>query len=179
LNLLLQGKFKQGWEEQEWRWLCEGFHSAQPTYRQPMWTGADLTGKTILLHAEQGLGDTIQFARYAPLVARRGAKVILRCQVELFRLLKSNPDLGQVISESDPLPNFDLFCPMLRLPRSFGTELDSIPAAKSYLTVDPALIDFWQQRIASAPTRFRVGLVWAGRPTHKRDRHRSIPLRSN
>jgi tetratricopeptide (TPR) repeat protein len=176
LNYLLQGNFKEGWEEQEWRWQCESFPSPRRDFNQPMWDGRDLNGQTILLHAEQGFGDTIQFVRYAPMVADRGGRVVLQCQPELARLLKFNPQLGQIISADDATPEFEFHCPLLSLPRAFNTDINSIPAATPYLRVDPALAEAWKERLASAPRGFRVGLVWAGRPTHKRDRQRSIAL---
>ncbi len=176
LNYLLQGNFNQGWEEQEWRLQCKSSTSPPHNFNQPMWDGRDLNGQTILLHAEQGFGDTIQFVRYAPMVADRGGRVFLQCQPELARLLKFNPQLGQIISADDPIPEFEFHCLLLSLPRAFNTDIHSIPAATSYLRVDPALAEAWKERLASAPCGFRVGMVWAGRPTHKRDRHRSFAL---
>jgi hypothetical protein len=176
LNYLLQGNFKEGWEEHEWRWRCKGFPSPRREFRQPMWDGRDLNGQKIFLHAEQGFGDTIQFVRYAPIVAERGGQVVLQCQAELFRLLKSNPQFGQIISADEIVPEFDFHCPLLSLPRAFGTEIHSIPAATPYLGVDPVLAETWEKRLLSASGGFRVGIVWAGRPTHKRDRQRSIAL---
>jgi tetratricopeptide (TPR) repeat protein len=176
LNYLLQGNFKEGWAEQEWRWQCKGFPSPRRNFSQPMWDGRDLKGKTILLHAEQGFGDTIQFVRYAPMIADRGGRVVLQCQPELARFFKSNPQLGQIISADDAIPEFEFHSPLMSLPRAFNTDIQSIPATTPYLQADPALAQAWEDRLASAPRGFRVGLVWAGRPTHKRDRHRSFAL---
>jgi tetratricopeptide (TPR) repeat protein len=176
LNYLLQGNFKEGWAEQEWRWQCKGSTSPLCDFKQPMWDGRDLNGQSVLLHAEQGFGDTIQFVRYAPMVADRGGRVILQCQPELARLLKSNPQLGQIVSADDAIPEFEFHCPLMSLPLAFNTDIQSIPATTSYLRTDPALAEAWEKRLASAPSGFRVGLVWAGRPTHKRDRHRSFAL---
>jgi tetratricopeptide (TPR) repeat protein len=176
LNYLLQGKFKEGWAEHEWRWQCDSFPSPRRNFPQPMWDGRDLNGQTILLHAEQGFGDTIQFVRYAPMVAKRGGRVLLQCQSPLVRLLKQNPQLGQIISADEPLPDFDIQCPLLSLPGAFNTDLQSIPAEIPYLRADPALTEAWKTRLSSAPSSFRIGLVWAGSPAHKRDRQRSLPL---
>jgi tetratricopeptide (TPR) repeat protein len=176
LNYLLQGNFKDGWAEHEWRWQCESFPSPRRNFRQPIWDGRNLNGQTILLHSEQGFGDTIQFVRYAPMVADRGGRVVLQCQPELVRLLKCNPQLGEVISADDAIPEFEFHGPLLSLPRAFNTDINSIPAATPYLRVDRALAEAWKERLVSAPRGFRVGLVWAGRPTHKRDRHRSFAL---
>jgi tetratricopeptide (TPR) repeat protein len=176
LNYLLQGNFKDGWTEHEWRWKCQSFPSPRPTFLRPMWDGRDLNGQTILLHAEQGFGDTIQFARFAPMVADRGGRVVLQCQAKLARLLEWNPQLGQIISNDGAVPEFDFHCPLLSLPLAFNTDIQSIPATTPYLRVDPALAKAWEDRLASTPAAFRVGLVWAGSPAHKRDRQRSLAL---
>ena len=112
---LLHGKFEEGWKGYEWRWQLKGV-SVTRTFSQPRWDGSDITGRTILLYAEQGFGDTIQFIRYAPLVAQRGAKVIIECQKELTSLLQNVEGVQKVVAYGESLPSFDVQCPLLSLP---------------------------------------------------------------
>ena len=131
-------------------------------FAQPQWQGTeDLSAKTILLHAEQGLGDTLQFVRYAPLVAARGGRVIVACQAPLKRLLTRLEGVAQVISVGEPWPDFDLHCPLSSLPFAFDTNLATIPAKIPYLHADPADMIRWQARMGDT-TALKVGLVWAG-----------------
>lgn len=169
--LLLRGDFEQGWPEYEWRWKFV----TSPPISVPFWHGEALDGRTLLVHAEQGFGDTIQFARYAPMIAARGGRVILECQRELHALLARMPGIGRVIAKGETRPEFDLHCPLLSLPFAFGTTLSSIPAAQSYLMADPELVAVWKDRIAG-PESFKVGLVWAGSQGHRNDRNRSMKL---
>lgn len=151
------------------------------TFARPRWQGDEIAGRTILLHTEQGFGDTLQFVRYAPLVASRGARVILEVQAPLTRLCAAMPGIEQVIATGEALPAFDLHCPLLSLPFVFGTDLATIPAAIPYLAPDPAAVTQWAGRLP-ATEGLRVGLVWAGdaRPDqpkcHQVDRRRSLPL---
>jgi tetratricopeptide (TPR) repeat protein len=169
---LLQGDFASGWAEYEWRWKIGA--SAGQDFSQPRWQGGDVVaGKTILLHSEQGLGDTIQFCRYAPLVTERGAQVILEVQGPLKRLMAGLPGVTQVIAKGEPQPAFDFHCPLLSLPLAFGTTLETIPPTFLRAPVEtprnwPAIPDH----------RPRIGLVWSGNPAHKRDQDRSIALRA-
>jgi hypothetical protein len=133
-----------------------------------------LNGRTILLHAEQGLGDTIQFGRYAPLVAERGGRVVISCPEELRQLLESLPGVARVTAEIEP-GNFDCHCPLMSLPAVFGTRVETIPAPARYLQAPAPLTDSWRNRIGYE-VGMRVGLAWAGNPKHKRDRRRSISL---
>jgi Tfp pilus assembly protein PilF len=158
LVLLHQGNFDEGWREYEWRRARPQWHGHR--FPQPQWTGSDLAAKHILLHAEQGLGDTIQFVRYAPLVKQRGGHVTLLCPPQLKRLLERQCNIDSVISETDPLPPFDLHCPLMSLPHVFGTQLDSIPAPAPYLTADPDLAARWRHKLAHQAAQFKVGLVW-------------------
>jgi len=141
-----------------------------------LWNGSDLTGKTILLHNEQGMGDTMQFVRYAPMVAERGAKIILECQKELISLMRDVKGLSQVVVQGDPLPQFDVHCPLLSLPLVFGTNIGNIPAKVPYIRADSLLVKKWGERIRSDKPIIKVGLVWAGRPGHRKDRYRSLAL---
>jgi Flp pilus assembly protein TadD len=171
--LLRQGDFQNGWPEHEWRLKAKSQFPVRP-FPQPRWTGQDVTGKTILLHAEQGFGDTIQFVRYVPLVAARGARVILECQPELFGLLKDVPGPERLIARGDPQPTFDLQCPLLSLPRAFNTTLQTIPAQQPYLMIDPERVQQWTVKLSVARHGLNVGLCWAGSSTHSNDANRSI-----
>ena len=172
--LLLTANFHEGWKEYEWRLRRKNASLLERT-----WDGGDLNGKTIMLHAEQGFGDTIQFVRYLPLVAKRGGRIILVCQAEMVRLLNNFPGVDHLLSNADPLPRFDVRCPLMSLPLVFGTTLETIPAEIPYLRPDAALVDMFRlsgfNLRASRPVR--VGLAWSGRPTHPDDRNRSIPFR--
>jgi Flp pilus assembly protein TadD len=179
LVLLLSGDFEQGWREYEYRWQAPSFRSPRRNFARPLWTGSDLAGRTILLHAEQGLGDTIQFIRYAPILAERaqrvGATVIVECQPELCRLLQGLPGVERVIPAGRALGEFDLHCPMLSLPVAMGTTARNIPNRSQYLHAPEDLRQRWAKKVGEDPAGYRVGLVWAGSPTHANDRRRSIP----
>jgi len=134
---LLTGDFARGWDEYEWRWKHKSLAPAKRSFAQPLWRSGAVDGKTILLHAEQGLGDTIQFCRYAPLLAARGAQVILEVDKRLQDLMTGLSGVDQVIGAGDPLPDFDLHCPLLSLPRAFQTRLETVPANVPYLHASP------------------------------------------
>jgi len=172
LALLTLGRFREGWEAYESRWLDPQFCRDERTYDAPLWQGEDVTGRTLLLHAEQGLGDTIQFARYAPLLRRRGARVVLEVQAPLVTLLRN---LGEdVVAAGDDLPPHDARCPLLSLPRLFRTELPTVPAETPYLHADPALRARWRA-VLGPRTLPRVGLALSGSAEHPEDALRSIP----
>jgi tetratricopeptide (TPR) repeat protein len=161
---LLIGDLPRGWEKAEWRWGTEQLRNGKRNFSQPLWLGADaIAGKTILLHAEQGLGDTIQFARYAPLVAARGARVVLEVQRPLRELMRSLSDTVQIVAAGEPLPDFDLQCPLLSLPLAFKTRLETIPAHIPYLSATADKTRAWSKRLRPRE-KPRVGLVWAGNP---------------
>jgi len=169
---LLQGDLSVGWAEYESRWKVGVGDDRKLVQRR--WKGEPLGGERILLYAEQGLGDTMQFVRYVPLVAARGGQVVLEVQPALRRLLSGTEGASQVISRGETLPEFTWQCPLLSLPPAFRTELHTIPARVPYVRPNPALVEAWQRRL-QGNTR-RIGLAWAGNPTHYRDRLRSIPL---
>jgi len=173
LILLTAGNFEEGWQEYQWRWEARDVPRRQ--FLQPLWDGVASQGKTILLHAEQGLGDTIQFARYASLLARQGAAVVLECQPRLAPLLATLPGVASVVAAGDPLPWFDTHVPLLDVPRLLGTTLESIPAEIPYLKVDPARVDAGRLRL-EAETRPKVGIAWAGSRAHQADHQRSVKL---
>ena len=173
LALLAQGEFRAGWEEYEARWLDPAFTADERRFDQPAWRGDEaVEGRTILLHAEQGLGDTLQFVRYAPLLRDRGARVILQVQPPLMGLLADLADA--VIARDSVPPSFDLHCPLLSLPRAFATGLHSIPAGIPYLRAPPAHLALWSARLGERRRR-RIGIVVSGDPAHPEDAQRSIP----
>lgn len=164
-TLLKSGNFRDGWREHEWRWKTGIFRSAWPDYTQTLWDGANLDGKRILLWYEQGLGDTLQFIRYAPLVAKKGGRVTVLCQPSLKSLVQSCRDIECVVADDEPLPEFDVHCPLMSLPLMLCTELSDIPADIPYLFPDPAHAAAWRDRLdACAKNAFKIGLVWAGNP---------------
>ncbi|KAB2646358.1 MAG: tetratricopeptide repeat protein [Verrucomicrobiota bacterium] len=178
LSLLQRGQFAEGWEEYEWRWRTKGFLFSQRNFAQPQWDGSPLEGRTILLHDEQGFGDTLQFIRYLPMVSERGGKIIVECQTAIRRLLQSMVPSHPVVARGQPLPPFDVHCPLLSLPRLFATDLTNIPQGVPYLHPDAAEVEVWRDRLADPSAPLRVGLAWAGSPTHRNDRNRSLKLAS-
>ncbi len=172
---LLAGDYAGGWPEVDWRRFDTRAVPPWRAFPQPTWRGEDIAGKTILLYAEQGFGDSLQFVRYAPLVAARGARVLLEVQAPLVSLLSGFPGVEKVLRRGDPLPDFEVECPLMSLPRAFGTTLDSVPPAP-YLTPDPARVARWRERIG-AGEGLKVGLVWAGNPQFASDRLRSPRLK--
>ncbi|HEX2943257.1 MAG TPA: tetratricopeptide repeat protein [Rhodopila sp.] len=163
IALLAKGDLLAGWEEYEWRWQMPEMAAASPRYTQPRWRGEAASGRTILIHAEQGFGDTLQFCRYAPLVAARGLQVVMSVPKPLVRLLRNLSGVNQVIAEDHEPPPFDLHCPMLSLPLALQTTLPTIPIHIPYLHADRAQAAVWQDRLAAqGDGQRRVGLVWAG-----------------
>jgi tetratricopeptide (TPR) repeat protein len=176
LTRMCLGDFRGGWKQYEYRWKKKEFGPQQRTYPQPIWTGEqDVRGKTVLLVHEQGLGDTIQFIRYAPLLAERGASVLLGVQPSLKAVALTVPGVKQVFGDGEVLPDFDLYCPLLSLPAAFGTELATIPADVPYIRPYQERLAKWGGRLADN-SGMRVGICWAGNGAHGNDRKRSIPL---
>jgi hypothetical protein len=182
--LLAQGQLAEGWTEHEWRWQTPQLIAARRDFAQPQWRGEPALGSTLLIQAEQGFGDTIQFCRYAKLAAARGLRVTLEVQPSLVRLLLGMQGVDRVIGRGEALPAFDLHCPMLSLPSALGLTLMNLPGFEPYLHADPAQVAAWSMRlpkmIGAAP---RIGLAWAGNPrSHSRglaavDRRRSLSPR--
>ena len=173
---MLIGDFDRGWEKNEWRWETEQARNEKRNFAQPLWLGSnEIAGKTILLHAEQGFGDTIQFCRYVPLrsAARRardsrGPKATARADEHL-------PGAAQVISRGEPLPDFDMHCPLLSLPLAFGTRLETIPRTSALFARLRTGSSEEMERGVWAKTGDRgLALAWSGNPTHKNDHNRSI-----
>jgi Flp pilus assembly protein TadD len=180
--LLTMGEFAAGWPEYEWRWKTPQMIATARRFPRPQWRGEAAAGQRLLIHAEQGSGDTLQFCRYAPLAAARGLKVIVEAPAPLVRLLRGLDGIEAVVTAGETLPDFDLHCPMLSLPLALGTTLATVPAATPYLHADAAAAAAWHARLAEWPTEGpRVGLVWAGNPSLDQparaamDRRRSIP----
>jgi hypothetical protein len=171
--LLLQGDFDRGWPEYEWRRSLPGLNRRE--FVQPRWDGTALNGRTILLHAEQGIGDTIQLIRYVNTASVRGGKIVVECQPELVRLFQTLSGVDQVVALNQPLPDFDIHCPMFSLPPILKTNLETIPATVPYLKADENLCLRWAACMAPFGER-NVGIVWAGSPGHKNDRNRSFSL---
>jgi hypothetical protein len=178
---LLTGNFETGWAQREVRWKMPMFTGHYPKFSQPMWQGDEpVEGKTILVQFDQGFGDTIQFARYLPMLAARGARVLLVVEDALHPLLSGLPGVSACFprSAANNLPPFDMHCPMMRLPLAFGTRLDTIPAAIPYLPAPASdRVRVWEDRLG-AHDRLRVGLVWSGSLGHKNDHNRSSSLRA-
>jgi tetratricopeptide (TPR) repeat protein len=165
MALLALGRYEEGWREYEWRWRTPLLAAARRDFVQPQWRGEPAVGRTLLIHAEQGFGDSLQFCRFATAAASRGLHVVLEAPRPLLRLLQGLAGVCQLVAYGDPLPPFDLHCPMLSLPLALGTTLDSVPAPTGYLKADPVQASRWSQRLAaSGGQTLRVGLVWAGSP---------------
>jgi tetratricopeptide (TPR) repeat protein len=166
------GDFQAGWPEYEWRWQCHDF--PKPKLDAPRWDGTPLDGRALLVHAEQGLGDTLQFIRYLPLVEHHLGRAVVQVQKPLVPLLEQSGFSG-LFARGSPLPHYDVFVPLLSLPRVFQTTMETIPAQVPYLSADPRLVDQWRGRLG-ATGALRVGIAWQGSPTYRGDRFRSIPL---
>jgi tetratricopeptide (TPR) repeat protein len=170
---LLRGELEEGWAEYEWRWKCPEF--TLPPFRKPLWDGSDFTGKRILLHTEQGIGDSLQFVRYALLVKARGGTVWLACPQNLVQLLSTCKGIDRVLAKGGPIPDFEIHAPLLSLPHILKTTRDAIPAGVPYLFAEPSLIEKWRQEL-NAMREFKIGICWQGSPQYREDRFRSFPL---
>ncbi|MBM3546933.1 MAG: tetratricopeptide repeat protein [Alphaproteobacteria bacterium] len=175
MALLLKGDMARGLEGYESRWLVSKFPGARRSLPQPMWDGAPFAGKRLLLHVEQGAGDTLQFARYVPLIAERGGEVLLECPGSLMRLLSTLEGGARLIRAGEPLPPFDMQLPLGSAMRVFGTEVATIPAKIPYLSADPADRARWKRRLGEGGTK--IGVTWQGNPDQGSEPYRSIPLR--
>lgn len=173
LALLQVGEFDRGWQEFEWRWKKRGFTSQPRNFPQPLWDGTPLANRTILIHAEQGFGDTFQFARYLPLLAAQGGTVIVECQASQMSLLAGVPGVTLAVASGEQLPDFDCHLPVMSLPRVFQTRLETIPRELPYIFPSLASLAAWTEKF-SGSDGLRVGLVWAGRK--KPDPNRTCPF---
>ncbi len=175
LALLSLERWSEAWPGYEWRWQLPDNPSKPRGFSQPEWDGGTVAGKRLLLHAEQGAGDTIHFLRYAALAKARGARVIVECQANLKRLLARSPGIDLLFARGESLPAFDLHAPLMSLPRILGTEPATIPASKRYVIADPADIEARREQLA-ALARPRVGILWQGNLQNKSLRGRSTEL---
>jgi tetratricopeptide (TPR) repeat protein len=171
---LLSGDWQRGWPEYEWRWQTKGV-APRPLGR-PLWDGSPLIGKTILLHAEQGFGDMIQFVRYASVVKQLGGAVLLVCPKPLHALLHGCPGIDHLIGQGDDLPAFDAHASLMSLPGALKTSVNSVPAQIPYLFANPVLIEQWRNRLGELDG-FKIGICWQGNPKYRGDCFRSIALR--
>jgi tetratricopeptide (TPR) repeat protein len=169
---LSRGDFAAGWRDYEWRLRCKDYKPRR--FDVPQWDGSPLEGRTLLVHAEQGLGDTLHFARYLKLVQARGDAVYFQVPKVLIPLLKTSGFTG-IVGGGEPLPRFDLHVPLLSLPGLFNTTMENIPAKVPYLAADPKLLKTWRTRLRATPG-LRIGIVWQGNPSYTFDQFRSVPL---
>ena len=175
MALLKRGEFEEGWKEFEWRWKTAHFASIRRDWNKPLWNGEPCTGKTILVHAEQGFGDTFQMARYLPELAGRGAKVIVEAPDTVGEVLQSAGGIERIIPPGTTLPDHDFHIPMMSLPGAFNTTFDNIPSPEGYLSAPDHAIECRKFKTPDTGKR-KIGIVWKGNPTHPRDAARSPGL---
>ncbi|HEX7391160.1 MAG TPA: tetratricopeptide repeat-containing glycosyltransferase family protein [Acidiphilium sp.] len=176
--LLLGGRLTEGWESYEWRFKLKQAEGMLPKTDKPQWDGSPLPEGRLLIVADQGFGDCIQFGRYLPWVAERAPKPVLACSGDLVPILRQISGIGRIVTRWEATGEFDAYIPLSGLPRLAGTTLDTIPTPIPYLHPDPARVAAWKQRLDGLVPqgKRRIGLVWAGRPTHKNDRKRTVRL---
>lgn len=176
LELLAGGRWDEGWPLFEWRWRRPEFQPLAGRFEAPPWLGrSPIAGRTLLLHYEQGLGDSLLMLRYIAPLAEQGARVILAVQPAILPLVRGLPGLAQAISDGDPAPPFDLHCPLMSLPLAFGARPDRVSWNGPYLSAPPDAAARWGARLAALP-RPRIGLAWSGNPRNQIDRARSLSL---
>jgi Tfp pilus assembly protein PilF len=177
-TLLLQGEFAEGWKEYEWRYRIAGAPPLLPPTNRPQWDGAPLADATLLLIADQGFGDSIQFCRYIPWVISRCPRVAVVADPLMHPLIRQTHPAIELVGHWERCPPFAAYCPLSGLPRLHGTTLDTIPAEASYLRADPARVEAWRARLHDLvqPGTRSIGIAWAGRPTHNNDLNRSMSL---
>jgi len=170
---LILADLEGGWADYEWRWQAK--EASRVVRVRPEWDGSPLAGRTILLYAEQGLGDALQFIRYIPLVKQQGGKILALCPKPLMALLADIPGVDRLLAQGTDLPPYDVCAPLMSLPRLLGTILSTIPADIPYLHADPVLVTQWRKRL-SEYSGFKIGIVWHGNPRQAHNRERSAPL---
>ena len=173
ISLFRLGCWEEAWHEYEWRLRHPSLN--QPALPGNAWTGQPIAGRTILVRAEQGLGDTLQFVRYLPKLKEQGAKVVLQCQRALHALFANFAGIDELVAPDQPMPRYDEHVALLSLPGIFGTTLDNVPAAIPYLQADAAAVARWRSKLA-ADAGFKIGIAWQGSLANPRDAVRSIPL---
>jgi tetratricopeptide (TPR) repeat protein len=173
LTLLQAGQWQQGWQDYEYRWGRKSM--PERCFDRPRWDGSTLAGKTVLVWSEQGLGDTIQFVRFASLLQEMGARVVLECPGFMIPLLSTCAGIEQFVAEGEALPPFDVQVPLMSLPGLLGVTPDKVPGQVPYLSAEPARVEAWRRRLPQ-DGKYRVGIVWQGNPRFQWDRWRSVPL---
>jgi Flp pilus assembly protein TadD len=176
LTLLHQGQYQEGWKEYEWRWKKKDFSSPRRKFPQPRWQGERIDGKTILVHAEQGLGDTIQFLRFLSQLHLKGGAIVLQCHTALIRLLGDMSFIKEIVPFDHSLPPFDYHVPLMSIAGALDVSLENLPVKMPYIQPPQALTEEWIKRIKQHPSRLNVGLVWSGNQIRNELRHRSCPL---
>jgi hypothetical protein len=174
--LLTLGLFVEGWREYEWRWKRPAFTSPRRNFPIPLWEGGEMRGRRLLIHAEQGMGDAIQFVRYCSVLQSFGTEVVLECHRELVRLFRSLPGIPSVVPHGGPVPECDAHLPMMSLPRVLQTTLETVPREVPYLAAPPDLVTEWKERMGPGNGGMRVGVVWSGARKLKTLMNRSCPL---
>jgi len=175
-GLLALGMFSEGWSDYEWRWKRPGFTSPRRDFPIPLWDGSDMQGRTLLIHAEQRIGDAIQCVRYCSVLQSLGAKVVLECHRELVRLFRSLPGITMVVPHGEPLPDCDAHLPMMSLPRVMQTTLETVPRDVPYLVPPADLVAEWAKQFGTTGSDVRVGIVWSGARKLKALLNRSCPF---
>ncbi len=173
---LLLGNFEKGWEEYEWRLKLKSNIEHARSITQPQWDGRPLNGKTILIHAEQGLGDTIQFIRYIPMIAKAGGNIVVECDAKLSHLFSGYEDITRFIGSGDALPDFDTHASLLSLPNIFKTNLNSTPTDINYIYINDNLVESWKNKLSPLKKQ-KIGICWQGSVDNRKDHSRSIPLK--
>jgi tetratricopeptide (TPR) repeat protein len=172
---LLQGRYHEGWTDNEWRWQVKDFSSKRPNIKAPIWRGENLSERQLLVFGEQGFGDVIQFVRFLPLLAERKCKITFLAAAKLISLLRLSIEQTEIVSKLSGVENFDFQVPLLSLPLAFNTRLETIPSKTPYLVASPERVKLWEERLPESRA-LRVGLGWAGNPNFSTDRSRSIGL---
>jgi tetratricopeptide (TPR) repeat protein len=173
---LVEGDFEKGWREYAWRWEMDKYRQMVSGYSVAVWGGEGLNGRTLFVHAEQGIGDTLQFVRYLPLIDKNAGKVIFEVQAPLKRLLTCLDGVDEVLAQGAAIPSMDLRVPLLNLPAVMKTGLGSIPAGIPYLKADRSMVATWHDRLDHLGRDLKVGIAWAGNPEHANDFNRSMLL---
>jgi Tfp pilus assembly protein PilF len=176
--LLLTGQFKEGWKEYEWRFDLPNAPPLLPPNDKPLWDGKPMPNGTLMLIGDQGFGDTIQFCRYIPMAAELCPNILMVCSKEMQPIVTQQKGISHYYDRWEQIPAFDAYCSLSGLPRVFDTDLDNIPAPVPYVKADPEKAEHWRKRLdaLTPPGYRRIGLVWAGRPTHGNDFNRSMTL---
>ena len=173
---MLDGQYAEGWRQYDWRLALPELGRYRHTFPGPQWDGTPPAGKTLLLYAEQGLGDALQFARFVTPLSRAGARCLIHCPEALASLLATVPGVAAVYTSEAPLPRYDAHLPMLSLPRVLGTTIDTIPSKVPYMVAAPKRRAALRATLEPFAGQLKVGLAWAGNPAHANDRKRSCPL---